>query len=288
MKLASYTKHGTASFGIVTDNGIIDLGSRLGSRYKDLKALITGGIAEASKLACSETADTDLNDVTLLPTLPNPGVIWAAGVNTHSHFVEAKEHMGLDDIPKVPMFFLRATSTLVSSGEALEKPIKEPAFDYEGEIALIIGKPCRNVSVDEALNYVAGYAPFNDGSCRLYQISSKQITTGKNGYRSGGFGPWMTTADSIDINDMELVTRVNGEERQRMKIDDLIFSFAQLVSHISEVNWLQPGDVIVTGSAEGAGALRDPAVFLKPGDIVEVEVSGIGTLVNPVVEQIVA
>jgi 2-keto-4-pentenoate hydratase/2-oxohepta-3-ene-1,7-dioic acid hydratase in catechol pathway len=185
------------------------------------------------------------------------------------------------------MFFLRATNTLVASGEALEKPLKEPAFDYEGEIALIIGRRCRNVSVEDALDYVAGYAPFNDGSARFYQVSSNQVTTGKNAYRSGGFGPCMATADSLDIESMELTTRVNGEQRQTMKVDDLIFSFAQMVSHISEINWLEPGDVVVTGSAEGAGALRDPRVFLMEGDTIEVEVSGIGTLVNGVVEQVI-
>jgi 2-keto-4-pentenoate hydratase/2-oxohepta-3-ene-1,7-dioic acid hydratase in catechol pathway len=287
MKLASYIKNGNASYGVVTDDGIIDLGEPLGNRFVDLKSLLAGGMKEAAAFATSNAADTQFEDVQLQPVIPNPGVIWAAGMNTHSHYVEAKDAMGLEEVPKVPMFFLRAINTLVASGEALEKPLKEPAFDYEGEIALIIGKRCRNVSVEDALDYVAGYAPFNDGSARFYQISSKQLTTGKNAYRSGGFGPCMATADSLDINEMELTTRVNGEQRQAMKIDDLIFSFAELVSHISEINWLEPGDVIVTGSAEGAGALRDPRIFLAPGDTVEVEVSGIGTLVNGIVEQVI-
>ncbi len=287
MKLASYIRDGQSSYGIVTDDGIIDLGEPLGDRFADLKAMLASGLSEAAAFADSHTPDTQLEDVELLPVIPNPSVIWAAGMNTHSHYVEAKDIMGLTEIPKVPMFFLRATNTLVPSGQALEKPLKEPAFDYEGEIALIIGKRCRNVSVDEAVNYIAGFAPFNDGSARMYQISSNQVTTGKNAFRSGGFGPWMATADSVDIDSLELTTRVNGQLRQQMKIDDLIFSFAELISHISEVNWLEPGDVIVTGSAEGAGALRNPQVFLAPGDSVEVEVSGIGTLINSVVEQVI-
>jgi 2-keto-4-pentenoate hydratase/2-oxohepta-3-ene-1,7-dioic acid hydratase in catechol pathway len=284
MKLISFTKDGRGSYGILNGESVTDLGARLGDKYPDLKSLLAAGIDAAHAVAAAE--DFQLEDVELLPPIPNPGVIWCAGMNTHSHFVEAKDHMGLTELPKAPMFFLRANATLVASGQDLEKPLKEPAFDYEGEIALVIGKPCRNVSEEEALDYVAGYSCFNDGSARLYQISSNQLTTGKNAWRSGGFGPCLATADSVDLATMTLETRVNGEQRQSMPLDDLIFSFAQLISHISDIYPLQPGDVIVTGAAEGVGALRDPAVFLAPGDSIEVEVSGVGTLVNGVREQV--
>ena len=143
------------------------------------------------------------------------------------------------------------------------------------------------VSEEEALDYVAGYACFNDGSARMYQISAKQMTTGKNAWRSGGFGPFLATADSVDLATMKLESRVNGETRQVMTLDDLIFSFQHLISHISEVYELQPGDVIVTGSAAGVGAFWNPQTFLSPGDVVEVEVTGLGTLVNGIVEQTV-
>ncbi len=284
MKLISFTKDGRSSYGILNGESVTDLGARLGDKYPDLKSLLAAGIDAAHAVAAAE--DFQLEDVELLPPIPNPGVIWCAGMNTHSHFVEAKDHMGLTELPKTPMFFLRSNATLVASGQDLEKPIKEPAFDYEGEIALVIGKPCRNVSEGEALDYVAGYSCFNDGSARLYQISSNQLTTGKNAYRSGGFGPCLATADSVDLATMTLETRVNGEQRQSMPLDDLIFSFAQLISHISDIYPLQPGDVIVTGAAEGVGALRDPAVFLAPGDRIEIEVSGVGTLINGVREQV--
>jgi 2-keto-4-pentenoate hydratase/2-oxohepta-3-ene-1,7-dioic acid hydratase in catechol pathway len=287
MKLASYIKADRASYGAVFDGGIVDLGFVMGDRYPDLKSLLGGGLEEAAVYVKDKSVDTSLDEVRLLPVIPNPGVVWAAGMNTHSHYVEAKDAMGLSEVTKVPMFFLRATNTLVASGEALEKPLKEPGFDYEGEIALIVGKRCRNVSVEQAPDHIAGFAPFNDGSARFYQVSSNQVTTGKNAYRSGGFGPWMATADSIDMHALEMITRVNDEPRQHMHIDDLIFSFAQLISHISEVNWLEPGDVIVTGSPEGAGALRQPRVFLAAGDRVEVEVPGIATLVNTVRDQVI-
>ena len=283
MQLISFNKAGVNSYGILKGTDITDLGARLGAQYPTLQSLLAAGLEEAA--SAGQEVDCQLDEVELLPVIPNPGAIWCAGMNTHSHFDEAKEKMGLEEVPTTPMFFLRAAGTLVASGQALEKPTKEPAFDYEGEIAIIIGKPCRSVSEDEALDYVAGYSCFNDGSARLYQINSGQMTTGKNAWHSGGFGPCMTTADSIELDSMELVCRVNGEQRQAMKLDDLIFSFAQLISHISEVYHLQPGDVIVTGSAAGVGAFWQPATFLQAGDVVEVEVKGIGTLVNAVIDQ---
>ncbi|MEM9224601.1 MAG: fumarylacetoacetate hydrolase family protein [Pseudomonadota bacterium] len=284
MKFASYTIDGRATYGLVTDGGLIDLGTRLGAEAPTLRDLIASGVDAAAKYA-GDTPDHKVDDVTLEPVIPNPGAVWCTGLNTHSHFAEAAALMGVKELPKVPMFFLRSAQTLVGSGQDMEKPKLEPDFDYEGEIAVIIGKPCRNVSVDDALDYLAGYTCFNDGSARQYQIRSHQVTTGKNGYRSGGFGPWMTTIDEIEMDDLKLETRVNGEVRQSMPIDDLIFSVRELVSHISEVAFLLPGDVIVTGSGEGAGALRKPQIFLQEGDVVEVEVSGVGTLTNTIVEQ---
>lgn len=284
MKFISFTKNGFPSYGILSGESVTDLGARVGSEYEDLKSFLGRGMNIVDTIELTE--DCRLDQIELLPVIPNPGVVWCAGMNTHSHYIEAKERMGLTEKPKTPMFFLRAAATLVGSGQDLEKPLKEPAFDYEGEIALVIGKPCRNVSEQDALDYIAGYSCFNDGSARVYQISSNQLTTGKNAYRSGGFGPWLTTADSIDLENMKLETKVNGELRQTMKLDDLIFSFAQLVSHISEIYPLQPGDVVVTGSAMGVGGLREPPVFLSPGDCIEVSVNEIGTLINGVREQV--
>ncbi|MEM7341352.1 MAG: fumarylacetoacetate hydrolase family protein [Actinomycetota bacterium] len=285
MKLATYATGDRISYGAVTDGGIVDLGARLGRDAPTLKDLIALGTSQAAEVVASASADVALEDVELLPPIPNPGAMWCAGINTHSHFAEAGSRMGFAELPKDPMFFLRAANTLVGHGSAIEKPALEPAFDYEGEIAVVIGERCRNVTVDEAWNHIAGYSCFNDGSARQYQRRGFQVTTGKNAYRSAGFGPWMVTSDALAPSDLALETRVNGERRQQMTIDDLIFSFAELISHISEVTWLEPGDVVVTGSPEGAGALREPPTFLVEGDVVEVDVSGIGTLTNPVKEQ---
>ncbi len=285
MKLASYEHQGVRSYGIVTDDGVIDLGRRLGEQYADLRSLLDGGLEAAADIAASGQADLGLDEVRLLPVIPNPGAVWCAGINTHSHFDEAKDHMGAKDKPAKPVLFLRTASTLVGSGDSLEKPSLEPMFDYEGEIALVIGKRCRNVSAEQALDYVAGYTCFNDASARMYQLSSSQITAGKNGYRSGGFGPWLATADEVDLEQMKMTCRVNGEVMQEMALDDLIFSFAELVAFISEFTWLEPGDVVVTGSPEGVGALRNPQVLLTDGDTVEVEVTGVGVLENTVADQ---
>lgn len=285
MKLASYTVSEGDSFGIVTDTGIIDLGSRLGAEFADLKHLLDGGLAAAAEIAATVAPDLSLDEVRLLPVVPNPGAVWCAGINTHSHFDEAKHHMGATEKPAKPVLFLRTASTLVGSGANLEKPALEPMFDYEGEIALVIGKRCRNVSADDALNHVAGYSCFNDASARAYQISSSQITAGKNAFRSGGFGPWLATPDEVDLASMRMSCRVNGATVQDMGLDDLIFSFAELIAFISEFTWLEPGDVVVTGSPEGVGVLRDPQILLNAGDTVEVEVSGVGTLINTVQDQ---
>jgi len=284
MKLVSFEKDQRSSYGILIEDGIIDLGRRIGDEYPDLKSAVGAGLDKIRGFEDTAEVDFKLSEVILAPPIPNPGAIWIIGLNTHSHFEEVKDLLKMETLPEYPTTILRASNTLVASGQALEKPAKEHSFDYEGEIAVIIGAPCRNVSVEEAMDYVLGYSCFNDASARHYQMTSAQMTAGKNAYRSGGFGPHIVTSDSVDVDALELTTRLNGEECQHMKMDDLVFSFAELISFISEFNYLQPGDVIVTGSPSGVGTLREPPRLLKAGDEVEVEVKGIGTLFNSVHE----
>jgi 2-keto-4-pentenoate hydratase/2-oxohepta-3-ene-1,7-dioic acid hydratase in catechol pathway len=281
MKLLSYRHRGQAGFGALRNGSVITLAG-----HADLKTLLAAGPAalkDAAEAVAAAQHGLALGDVEMLPPIPNPGTIWCAGMNTHSHFEEAKAFMNLSAKPAKPILFIRSTATLVASGQDLEKPKLEKAFDYEGEIALVMGSRCRNVPVAEAMNHVAGFAPFNDGSARDYQCSSAQITAGKNAYRSGGFGPYLVTRDEVDEKQLTLTTRLNGEQVQHMLVDDLIFGFADLISFISEFTWLEPGDVIVTGSPAGVGFIIGK--LLKPGDKVEVEVGGVGTLVNGVREQ---
>ncbi len=285
MKLASYVNDGNESYGIVTDEGIIDLGSRLDNGPPTLQALIADGLDRARTIAETQAADFAADAVEYLPPIVRPGAIWCAGMNTHSHFREVGEIMGHNKLPKYPIMFLRNANTIVGHGQGMEKPDLEPAYDYEGEIAVVIGKRCRSVAAADAMDVIAGYGCFNEGSARRYQMRSRQGTAGKNAYRSGAFGPWLVTKDDVDVDDLVLQTRVNGEVRQNMAMDDLIFSFGELIEYLTEFTWLEPGDVIATGSPEGNGVMSKPVATLDVGDVVEVEVSGLGLLSNPVVEQ---
>jgi len=284
MKLASYRYRDSDSFGAVTERGIIDLKPWLPD-IPDLKSLIRRGLEGVDSIVTKADTALPVTDVRLRPPVPNPGAIWCAALNTHSHFIEASEVLGMKELPRKPSLFLRTRSTLVGSGGTLEIPRTEELFDYEGEIALVIGSRGRNINVVDALQYIAGYSCFNDGSARQYQISSSQVTAGKNTFRSGGFGPWLATPGEVDLETMTMTCRLNGDVVQEMTLDDLVFSFAELIAFISELTWLEPGDVIVTGSPAGVGVLREPRRVLKATDRVEVTVSGVGTLENDVVEQ---
>nr|WP_241696195.1 fumarylacetoacetate hydrolase family protein [Solimonas terrae] len=285
--MLSYRHGERQHFGALKNGAIVCLSGQADGAYPDIKSLLSDakGIDWAQQVLATRDPDLQLADVKLLPVIPNPGAVWCAGMNTHSHYDEAKHHMHLKEKPAKPILFLRNTASLVGSGQDLEKPALEKAFDYEGEIALVIGRRGRNIATSDALFHVAGYSCFNDASARYYQISSSQITAGKNAFRSGGFGPALVTPDEIDLGTMRMTCRLNGQEMQSMGLDDLIFSFAELISFISEFAWLEPGDVIVTGSPSGIGALRNPPVLLKAGDQVEVEVTGVGVLVNGVRDQ---
>lgn len=285
MKLASYRFGGRESFGLIRGEGIVDLGRRFAG-VRDLKELIAGGFEALSGIGDDESVDLSFDEVEFLPVIPNPGAIFCVGLNTKSHFDEIEETLGSYPVkPERPWLFMRTARAQVGHGEPLEKPNGSPLFDYEGEIAIIIGKPGRFVDKSDALDHVAGYSCFNDGSIRDFQLHSPLFTAGKNFPRSGGFGPWLATPDEVGpIESLRLKTRVNGRLVQDMPYADLMFGFPELISYISYFTELQPGDVIVTGSAEGVGILRQPPLMLQAGDVCEVEVAGIGVLRNPVVD----
>lgn len=283
MRLASYTIDGRNSFGIVSDSGVIDLGRRVA--YAGLREMIAADPKGAAQYA-GEAPDHALDAISFLPPISDPGMIICMGLNTYSHLEEARALPGASaSIPLKPWTFLRTARSITGHGQNIIRPNGSPLHDYEGEIALIIGKNARHVSEDDALDYIFGYSCFNEGSIRDFQLHSPFYTSGKNFPRSGSFGPWIVTADEIDdINDFHVTTRVNGTVVQTMKYDDLIFGFQKIIAYISSFTELYPGDVIVTGTAAGVGAFRQPNLWLTPGDICEVEVTGIGTLRNPVAE----
>jgi 2-keto-4-pentenoate hydratase/2-oxohepta-3-ene-1,7-dioic acid hydratase in catechol pathway len=282
MKLASYTIDGRDRFGIVVDGGVIDLNRRVqSSTLRELIACEPNAVAPYA----GESPDHSLSAITLRPPIPDPGMLICIGLNTYSHLEESRALRPDSAPPSRPWTFLRSPRSITGHEQALMTPNASPLHDYEGEIALIIGKYARHVAQDKALDYVFGYSCFNEGSIRDFQLHSPLYTSGKNFPRSGSFGPWIVTADEIaDVRNFELTTRVNGDVVQKMKYEDLIFGFAELIAYITSFTELHPGDVIATGTAAGVGAFRRPFFWLSPGDVCEVEVRGIGVLRNKIVE----
>lgn len=284
MKLTSYTgKDGRESVGIVTGTidspeGIIDLGSR----YSSMRELLSDpdGLTYASSCLDLEPAQS-FAETNLLPVVPNPDKIFCVGVNFASHVKETGREM-----PPKPMIFLRFAESQVGANQDMLCPKVSDQFDYEGELAVIIGKRCRYVPEDKALDYVAGYSCYNDGSVRDWQRHSQQFSPGKNFPRTGAFGPWMVTRDEIpDVGAMSLKTRLNGREVQTATLDDLIFDVPALVAYCSSFITLEPGDVIICGTTGGVGAFHTPPLWMKEGDTVEVEISGIGVLRNGIAKE---
>jgi 2-keto-4-pentenoate hydratase/2-oxohepta-3-ene-1,7-dioic acid hydratase in catechol pathway len=280
MKIASFQTGSTTSYGLVAKAGVIDAGRRL-QGYPTLKSLLAGDALDALRKLSDERPDHQLSEVTLLPTIPDPDKIFCIGVNYASHLAESGH-----PTPPHPMIFTRFANSQVGCGQPMIRPLESERFDYEGEMAVVIGKAGRRIAREAALSHVAGYACYNDGSIRDWQRHTSQFTPGKNFAGTGGFGPWLVTTDEIpDISRQTLITRLNGVEVQRAPISDLVFDVAALIAYCSIFTALAPGDVIVTGTTGGVGAYRVPPLWMKGGDIVEVEVTGIGILRNPVEDE---
>jgi 2-keto-4-pentenoate hydratase/2-oxohepta-3-ene-1,7-dioic acid hydratase in catechol pathway len=281
MKLASYMHDNTACYGSVVGDGIIDLSRRIGARYRDIRTLLAdGGLAQAQTASAGQAPDLKLADVRLLPVIPNPGKIFCIGLNYEDHRKESKREK-----TETPAVFVRFPESQVGHGQPMLRPRESHKFDFEGEIALIIGKSGRRIAEKDAWDYVAGYACYNDGSVRDWQHATTQWTAGKNFAATGSFGPWMVTADEIPPGTpLTLVTRLNGAEMQRSTTEFMIHSIPRLIAHLSTWVPLAPGDVIVSGTPGGVGARREPPVWMKAGDVVEVEVDRVGVLRNTVAD----
>ena len=284
MRLASYSLDGRDRFGVVTPEGVVDA-ALLGSDAKSLKDLLAGdgveGLARSlddSRNAGTALAAIELARVRMLPVIPDPEKIICAGINYRSHREETKR-----DPSEYPTIFTRFADTQIGHLEPANIPQEAEKFDYEGELAVVIGKPARRVAESAALEFVAGISCYNDLSVREWQRHGSQWTPGKNFPGTGAFGPWMTTLDEVDdLASVRLVTRVNGEVRQDATVDQMIFSIQELIAYITRFTTLSPGDVIVTGTPGGGGLFRDPPEFLNAGDVVEVEIDSVGVLRNVV------
>ncbi len=283
MKLLSFHADGQDRWGAVNGTGAIDLGARLG-RYPDFLSLLrAGALAEARVAARGAPADYALDDIAFLPPVPNPEKTVCIGVNYANR---DDEYVDRSARAKYPNVFMRTPGSLTGHGQPILRPPESEQFDYEGEIAIVIGKPGRRIPQDRAEEHIAGLTCLNEGSVRDWMRHGKfNITQGKNFERSGAAGPWMVTADEFSgFENLRVTTRVNGEVRQNDTTANMIFGFRYLIAYVSAFTALRPGDVISTGTPTGAGAFFDPPKWLEPGDSVEVEVAGVGILSNTVAD----
>jgi 5-carboxymethyl-2-hydroxymuconate isomerase len=286
MKFISFERDGQAGFGAVTDTGVVDLGARHDD-LDDLRAAIRAGrLPELAAEASGADADCALGDITYLPTVPNPEKIICIGVNYANRNAEYKDG---SEAPKYPSVFMRTRESLVGHEQVILDPPESDQLDYEGEIVIVIGKEGRRIPEDRAHEYIAGLTIMNEGSLRDFLRHAKfNVTQGKNFARSGALGPWLVTPDELNpTGELQVITRVNGEQRQNDITSNLMFPFRYLISYLSTFYHLKPGDIIATGTPNGAGARFDPPKYLKAGDVVEVEVPGIGILSNKVVTETV-
>jgi 2-keto-4-pentenoate hydratase/2-oxohepta-3-ene-1,7-dioic acid hydratase in catechol pathway len=280
MKLLSFETTAGASYGAAVKGGVVDLGVRLAASYPTLRTLLAGGASALDMARAEHDADHALDAVSFLPVVPDARKIIGIGLNYRSHVAEQAGR----EPPPFPRVFGRWNDSVVGHGASLWRPRASEQFDYEGELAIIIGKPGRHIAKDHAFDHIAGYACFTDGSLRDWQQHT--TTSGKNFYRSGACGPYLVTADEVgDATKLTLVSRLNGQEVQHASTGDLIYNIPTLLAYVSTITPLEPGDIIATGTPEGVGSRRTPPLWMRAGDVFEVEINGLGTLRNPVVNE---
>ncbi|KXU30501.1 hypothetical protein A0J57_18865 [Sphingobium sp. 22B] len=282
MRFVRYEAGGEAGLAVSVEQGAFH-GLRLSDpAYPgELSALVAAGPAalQQAKAALLNGPEVDLDSVTILPPFPTPGKILCIGLNYRDHSAEVAM-----ELPDYPLVFARFPSTLIGHGAAIERPRISETLDYEGEFVAVIGKRGKHIPKERALDHVAGYSLFNDVSVREFQRRTPQWTVGKNFDASGPFGPWFMTADALPsgARGLRLQTRLNGQTVQDANTDDLVFDVETLISTLSDAFTLEPGDIIVTGTSAGVGAGRKPPLWMKHGDVVEIELEGFGVLRNSV------
>lgn len=279
MKFISFVRLGKSGVGVLADDGIIDLTDRLAPGLASLKALIAADILpSAAAFAEGRSADFAVSDVTLLPVVPDAGKILCVGLNYETHRAETKRPDN-----KHPTMFTRYADSQIAHGQPMLLPAVSDKLDFEGEMAVIIGRGGRCIPEERALQHVAGYACYNDGTIRDWQRHTHQFGPGKTFPGTGGFGPFMVTPNEVgDYSSLTIQTRLNGVVMQDATLADLIFPVERLIAYISTYTPLSAGDVILTGTPGGVGDRREPPLYMKVGDVVEVEISRLGRLVNPV------
>ena len=285
MKLASFSQSKRHSWGLVEGDAILDIGAASGAGVPTLRrALAHGDIKALVAAATPRATRLKLADVTLEPVIPDPDKIFCVGLNYENH----RKETGRDEVA-YPTIFTRFANSQVGHGAAVERPRSSTHFDFEGELAIVIGTPGRHIEKASAMAHIAGFACYNDVSVRDWQRHTSQFTPGKNFMATGPFGPWLVTPDEVGpLAKLRLVTRLNGAVVQETTLGDMIFDIPTIIEYCSGFTRLEIGDVIVTGTPGGVGARRTPPLWMKPGDVVEVEIDRVGLLRNPVIDEAAA
>jgi 2-keto-4-pentenoate hydratase/2-oxohepta-3-ene-1,7-dioic acid hydratase in catechol pathway len=281
MRLSTVKIAGRTTWGVVEGDTFLDVGVVLAARYPDLKAAIIAGFAGVAE-AVALAAATPVSDVEWLPVVQNPDKILCVGLNYEMH----RKETGRTEVEN-PTIFARYANSQTGHLAPIVRPKVSTDLDFEGELAVIIGKPGRYISRADAMDHVAGYACYNDGSVRDFQYHTHQFTPGKNFPDTGAFGPWMMTPDELGpLDDLRLQTRLNGEVVQDATFSQMIFDIARQIEYCSSFTRLEAGDVIVSGTPGGVGAKRKPPLWMKPGDVVEIEIDRLGVLRNPITQEV--
>lgn len=280
MRLVTYDAGAGPRYGAIKDGGIVELSGK--TAHASLRDVIAAdALGTLAPIVAAAKPTLALSDVRLLPPIPNPGKIICAGLNYHAHVAETGRKL-----TEKPTLFNRYPESQMGHLADMIKPIESEKLDYEGELAIVIGKGGRRIPASDAMNHIAGYSCYNDGSVRDWQNHTSQFMPGKNFFATGGFGPWLVTADDIpDPTRLRLVTRLNGEVMQSATVDMMITPIPEQIAYISTFMPLEAGDIIVTGTPGGVGARREPPLFMKHGDVVEIEIDQVGTLRNTVVDE---
>jgi 2-keto-4-pentenoate hydratase/2-oxohepta-3-ene-1,7-dioic acid hydratase in catechol pathway len=281
MKLASFQIGTSKTWGVIEGDEALDIGAVLGARYPDLKSVIAADALSVVREASGKAKRIPTADITWLPVIPNPDKILCIGLNYEMH----RKETGRAEVDN-PTVFGRFANSQTGHLTNIIRPKVSTHLDFEGELAIIIGKPGRHITQADAWSHIAGYACYNEGSVRDFQRHTHQFTPGKNFPETGGFGPWMMTPDELgDVAPLRLQTRVNGQVVQDATIDQMIFDIPRQIEYCSSFTRLESGDVIATGTPGGVGAKRTPPLWLKSGDIVEVEIDRLGVLRNGVADE---
>ncbi|KQZ48970.1 5-carboxymethyl-2-hydroxymuconate isomerase [Rhizobium sp. Root149] len=280
MRLSTVKIAGRTTWGVVEGETFRDAGAILADRYADLKAAITAGLAGVAE-AAAKAPSFELSQLEWLPVIPNPDKILCVGLNYEMH----RKETGRAEVDN-PTIFGRFANSQTGHLKPILRPKVSTELDYEGELAVIIGKPGRYITREDALGHIAGFACYNDGSVRDYQRHTHQFTPGKNFPETGAFGPWMMTPDELGpLDDLRIQTRLNGQVVQDATFSQMIFDIARQIEYCSSFTRLEAGDVIASGTPGGVGAKRNPPLWMKPGDVVEVEIDRLGILRNPIVQE---